>query len=199
MGKKNASKSTPSNISSATAPAASALTQNANKSSILRSSFAPSRFQLSLFASVIQGLDSQILRLHETGTGRLQSEHAIGSRASVTCLDWGYYRHGERNPEEQPSKKKRKRSELLNGSNKDYGHAVLAFGTTESEVCMFSPSESKILGLLTGGHSQGIRDFKFVRDVDSSEGWSLGGEGNLVQWNLRNGVGVRYIHTSQLN
>ncbi|MCJ1356755.1 MAG: Small subunit (SSU) processome component [Icmadophila ericetorum] len=199
MGKKNASKSTPSNISSAAAPATSALTKNTNKSSILRSSFAPSRFQLSLFASVIQGLDSQIIRLHETNTGRLQSEHAIGSRASVTCLDWGYYRPGERSPEEQPSKKKRKRSDHPNGPSKDQSNAVLAFGTTDSEICLFSPSESKVLGVLKGGHTQGIRDFKFVHDMDSSGGWSLGGDGTLVQWDLRQGTSIRKISIPEMN
>lgn len=193
MVKKSSSHRPASRVSSAAAPATSLSTHNSNKSSILRSSFAPTRFQLSLFASVIHGLDSQHLRIHDTNTGRIKCEHALGSRASINCLDWGHYGTKDRSFLDQPSKKKRKRSEDINGYESTQSDVVLAFGTSESEIHMFSPTEAKIVGTLKGAHAQGIRDFRFGHKEDLKEGWSLGGDGVLVQWDLRKGTSIRYL------
>ena len=194
MGKSKTPKGVASNISSAANPAASSIVQSGAKSSILKSSFCPSLLQLSLFASIIQGLDSQHLRIHDTTTGRLQCEHAIGSKATVTCLDWGYYGENQPNRQHQESNKKRKRNELVNGNTLN-GRAriiTIALGTTDSEIQLFSPAEARILGTLKGAHTQGIRDFKFADHGLHSEGWSIGGDGKLVQWGLKTGKALRY-------
>ena len=168
----------------ATSPAVSALTQATQKSSILRSAFAPSRLQLSLFASVIQGFDSQHLRIHDTSTGRLRCEHAAGPGTRITSLDWGYYGTTYRDHQEQSSKKKRKRN------TDNAGSAVVAFGTSQSEISMFSPSAAKIVGKLSGAHERGVKDFRFYGE-DYSGGWSIGGDGKLVQWDLRTEQAIR--------
>lgn len=204
MVKKTPSHRPASHVSSAAAPATSLSTHNSNrnKSSILRSAFSPSRFQLSLFASVIHGLDSQRLHIHDTSTGRLRCEHVLGSRASISCLDWGHYDTGGGDLLQQPSRNKRKRSEDINGSRSAQSDVVLAFGTSESEIHMFSPTEANIVGTLKGGHTRGVRDFRFARREELREGWSLGGDGNLVQWDLRKGASIRYyskrMRTSEL-
>ena len=187
MGNKRAPKAVACKASSVANPAASSNTQTASKSSILRSSFSPSHFQLSLFASVIQGLDAQHLRIHDTNTGRLRCEHTINSKASITCLEWGYYGENHRDRQHQESKKKRKRSDLVNGDvPKDQaGNVVVALGTSDSEVHMFSPSEAKIMGSLREAHTQGVRDFRFDDSGTHAEGWSIGGDGRLVQWDLK--------------
>ena len=185
VGKKSTGQAV-SKISPASAPALSSTTHLANKSAILCSAFSPSHFQLSLFASVIQGLDSHQIRIHDTITGRLKCEHAIGSRAGITCLSWGYYGTPATVSSQTLLKKKRKRSEDINGTT-DHDNAVVAIGTTLSEVQFFSPSAGRVAGALTGAHTQGIEDFKFVDDGTSSVAWSLGGDGKLVRWNLRNG------------
>lgn len=156
-----------------------------NKSSILRSSFAPSDYQLALFASVIQGLEGQHLRIHDTNTGRLQCEHVLGPRETVTSLDWGYY---QSKPKEQ-SKKKRKRHSGANGGADgfDQGDVVVAFGTSASDIRFYSPTEDKIVGTLSGGHEKGVKDFKFTFNRPGQEGWSIGGDSKLVQWDLRTG------------
>ena len=189
MAKKGTSRSAVSQVSSAAAPAKSPSTQT-NKSSILRSAFSPSRFQLSLFASVIQGFDCQHLRIHDTNTGRLRVDHKTNSRASITCLDWGHHVLGQHEHQSKPSKKKRKRGEEPNGLESHRNH-VVAFGTSESEIQMFSPSEAKVVRVLKGGHSQGVRDFRFRHSEISAEAWSLGGDGKLVQWDLRKGAHKR--------
>lgn len=68
-------------------------------------------------------------------------------------------------------------------------NVVVAFGTSDSEVHMFSPAEAKVVGSLSEAHTQGIKDFRFADNGIRAEGWSIGGEGRLVQWDLRrNGV-----------
>ena len=182
-----------SKVSSATAPALSSTTHSASRSAILCSAFSPSRLQLSLFASVIQGLDSPQIRIHDTITGRLKCEHAIGSRASITCLSWGYYGSSAKGSSQRSSRKKRKRSEDANAIT-DHDDAVVAIGTTLSQVQFFSPSAGRVVGCLTGAHTQGIEDFKFVDDGTSSVGWSLGGDGKLIRWNLQDGSFEPYEH-----
>lgn len=191
MGKKNQFKNTASNVSSAANPAASSSTHTASKSSILRSSFAPSQYQVSLFASVIQGLDSQHLRIHDTSTGRLRCEHAIAPKASITCLDWGYY--GETHPDHHHQNFGKKRKRETNGTISELNKEVaVAFGTSDSEIQIFSPAEAKCVVILTGGHTSGIRDFKFAVNGQHGEGWSVGGDGKLVQWDLKNSKAIRY-------
>ena len=196
MGAGKKSRNSSSKVSAAAAPAASAITQSTGKSSILRSSFAPSFFQLALFASVIQGFDSQQIRFHDTNTGRLRCEHAIAPKATFNCLDWGYYGEGYQKHQPQESKKKRKRTEQVNG-NKNNTHAedvVLAFGTSESEIHLFSPTSAKTVGILKHVHSQGIRDFRFVDAGKGSSAWSIGGDGKLVQWDLRKGKSTKFVY-----
>ena len=184
MGKKNAPKNVTSNISAAANPAASSTTQTASRSSILKSSFAPSRFEAPLFASVIQGLDSQHIRVHDTTAGRLRCEHTIASKATINCLDWGYYGESNADNRHQEKSKKRKRSDQVNGAGSPKNIA-LALGTSESEIQVYSVTESKIVGVLKDAHSGGIRDFKFVNGGHGNKAWSVGGDGKLVQWDLK--------------
>ena len=190
MGKSGGSRGQTSKISSAAAPAASAATtQSTNKSSILRSAFSPSEYQLALFASVIHGLDAQHLRIHNTSTGRLQAEHSVNPKETITSLDWGYHGDNSR-ARDHHSKKKRKRSSGINGGP-DTGNVVVAFGTSASDIRMYSPTEDKIVRTLSGGHERGVRDFKFTAN-NPAEGWSIGGDGKLVQWDLEVGHSIRY-------
>jgi len=191
MGKSRNPRPNASQISSKANPSSS--TTTTSKSSILKSSFAPSRFQLCLFASVIQGLESQHLRLHDTNNGLLQCDHAIASRASITCLDWGYRSERDPKQEQREAKKKRKRSEGINGtpSIDNTREIALAFGTTDSEIFIFSPAEAKVVGMLKDGHTRGVNDFRFAVEDSHVGGWSIGGDGKLVQWDLRKSQAIR--------
>ena len=64
-------------------------------------------------------------------------------------------------------------------------NVVVALGTSDSQVNMFSPVEGKVVGCLKEAHTQGIRDFKFADNGATAQGWSIGGDGRLVQWDLR--------------
>ncbi|PGG96778.1 hypothetical protein AJ79_09461 [Helicocarpus griseus UAMH5409] len=193
MAPKKNSRGPVSKISSAAAPSASStISASASNSSVIRSAFSPSQYQLALFASVIQGLDSQHLRVHDVSSGRLQCEHAVNPREAITSLDWGYYYGG--GDRDQHAKKKRKRSSSgVNGV--ESADVVIAFGTSSSDIRMYSPAEDKVVGTLSGGHEKGVRDFKFTVDAAGAgaEGWSIGGDGKLVQWDLRAGRSIRVI------
>jgi U3 small nucleolar RNA-associated protein 5 len=90
-------------------------------------------------------------------------------------------------------KKKRKRYSGANGATEGQdGSVVVAFGTSSSDIRMYSPLEGDILGILSGGHERGIRDFKFTINKPAAEGWSIGGDGKLVQWDLRTRRSIRY-------
>lgn len=193
MVSKKSSRTAASKISSSAAPAASSATQTASKSAIIKSLFLPSRYQLSLFASVIQGLDAQHLRVHDTTTGKLQCEHAIGSKATVNCLDWGYYGKIHRDQHNQESSKKRKRRNETNGQESETNarDTVLAVGTSDSEISIYSVTRAAIVKVLKGAHTQGIKDFKFTDGGRAHEGWSVGGDGKFIQWDLLNGTILR--------
>ncbi|EEH40635.1 hypothetical protein PAAG_02611 [Paracoccidioides lutzii Pb01] len=202
MGTKKGTRVPVSQISSTAAPSISPSTLSSNKSSVLRSAFSPSEYQLALFASVIQGLDSQHLRVHEIGTGRLQCEHAVNPREVITSLDWGSYGDSLNSRDHhQHMKKKRKRSSSgVNGiadidadASVGVENVVIAFGTSSSDIRMYSPAEDRIVGTLSGGHEKGIRDFKFTAKSPVAEGWSIGGDGKLVQWDLRTGRSIRVV------
>ena len=192
MVSKKASRSASSKISSKTALATSSATLTPNKSSILRSLFSPSKYQLSLFASVIQGPESQLIRFHDTATGRLKCKHAIKSKASITCLDWGYHCKSGRGDHDQGSNKKRKRNHQVNGFEPNAsGNVVLAFGSSDSEISLLSAVEGKIVATLKGIHTKGIKDFKFSDCRKRIEGWSLGGDAKLVQWDVEKRTSIR--------
>ncbi|EXJ54678.1 hypothetical protein A1O7_10019 [Cladophialophora yegresii CBS 114405] len=168
--------------SSASAPAVTA-SNNARKSSVLKSAFTPSQFQLHLFASVIQSFDSHQLRIHDTSTGRLRSQHETKSK--ITSLDWGFY--GAAYRERQQAKKKRKREQDSNDG------AVVAYGTNTSQICMFSPTEGRVVGTLSGGHERCIKAFKFS-PTDYLQAWSIGEDAKLIQWDLSTDQPIRTIN-----
>lgn len=191
MVSKKHAKATASKISSTADLAASSNTQVAKKSSLLLSAFSPSRYELHWFASVIQVFDSQHLRIHDSATGRLCCDHAITSKAAITCLHWGSLGKGP-SGKEVPSKK-RKRDSLVNGLGREKGtDVVLAYGTSDSEIKFYSPAKAAIVGALEGVHTQGIKVFRFSsRDGKPAQGWSVGGDGKLVQWDIQKGTTIR--------
>lgn len=178
-------KTTSPSISSVVHPSSISHRSKNSSSSILKSSFSPSRFQLNLFASVIRGLDNEHLRIHDTSSGLLKNDYSLKANASITCLQWGRCPNEEDNHSTSNSRK-RKRS-------KPIADPVLAFGTSLSEINFYSPQEAKVVGTLKNGHAQGIKDFKFDDDGLKGQAWSVGGDSKLVQWNLAKRISVRSV------
>ena len=181
MAGKKASKRAVPNVSSAAGLPPSASSSKVGTSSVLHSAFSPSALQLSLFASVIQSLDSDQLRIHDTVTGALRCEHRP-QRTKITCLDWGYY--GGRHGDPETSRKKRRKLDRVNGASSTHGDIVVGLGTSRPEVELFSPTQSKVIATLKDGHTRGILNFKFEDFGRSSKAWTLGGDEKLVQWDV---------------
>ncbi|KAL9620679.1 MAG: hypothetical protein Q9160_004815 [Pyrenula sp. 1 TL-2023] len=182
MVNKKSSRGPASKISSTATPAVNA--QSVRSSSILLSAFTPSKLQLSLFASVIQAFDSQHLRVHDIHTGRLKCDHALAAGVKVHSLDWRPHEPNKLGKHGRNSSNNRKRS-APNGvpSDVDGAEAVVAFGTSGSDIQLFSIDDSRIISTLSRGHERGVSDFKFTGNKPS-EGWSIGGDGKLVQWDV---------------
>ena len=192
MGKSNAHKFKSSNVSSSSKPASTQQSYGAHKSSILRSSFCPSRLQLYLFASVIRDIEAEQIRIHDTQTRQLKCHHSAGPAASVTCIDWGYYGAGRKNSPSQASSKKRRKLEP-DSSTAAGPDITLAYGTSSSDIRLISLTDGNRLGTLEGGHTHGIRDFKFVGDGVDGRCWSLGGDSRLVQWDFESKSQIRSV------
>ena len=176
-----------SNISATASPKVPTLA--AKKSSILRSSFAPSAFQLSLFASVIQGFESQQLRIHDISTGRVRCEYSAGGGAQINSLDWGYYSPARQQSQKQNKKRKRQANGVVDGWLPE--DAVIALTTSEADVRLFSPSEDKVVAILKGPHDREVKQFQFT-EGKYSEGWSIGADGRLVQWDITTQQPLQY-------
>ena len=167
--------------------------QNLRGSSILYCAFTSSHFRRSLFASVVHEVNSQTVRVHDTRSRRILCNYPTSSTASVTCLDWGRLLSKDRDEYPEPSRKKRKICTSLEDEQTSQDGIVIAYGTNESRIHFLSPAEGKVVATLDGGHTLGIKDFKFSPSEDYQSGWSLGGDGNLVQWNLKKVSNIRYL------
>lgn len=167
-----------SKLSTAAAPSA-ALTASA---------FSPPDPRLSLFASVVRGLDAYRLRIHDTNTGRLRCEHTFEKGVSINSLSWGSLSSKDK----KSTKKKRKR--LSNGAGasaeEDAKNAVVAAATNRGTVILFSPNEGAVVGILEGEHVSGIQFFVFSEE--EGRGWSCGQDGKLVEWDTSRKISLRY-------
>lgn len=162
---------------SATKPSSSAAfpTVNPNKShsTVIKSAFAPSHLQFSLFASTIRSLDSEQLRIHDTITGELKSVHTVSGTA-INCIRWGSHK-------DHSSKKKKRKLDNGESTAANSGSTVIIIGTSKPEIQLFSPIEGRVIVTLENAHESGTRDFVIS---GSQEAWSLGIDGSLIQWNM---------------
>ena len=163
--------------SSTVTAAFSSSNSDQNHSTIIKSAFAPTDLQLSLFASTIRSLDSEQLRIHDTITGELKSVHIVPG-TTINCIKWGSCRDHASN---QSSKKKKRKLDNGESTASASGSTVIVIGTGKPEIQLFSPLEGRVIATLEDAHERGTRDFVFS---GSQEAWSLGTDGGLVQWNM---------------
>ena len=110
----------------------------------------------------------------------------------MLSLDLHTAPNGEKMCSETKDKNSKKKRKRIHDPVQD---VVVAYGTSTSEVCMYSPTEGTVVGLLRNGHERGIRDFRFLPE-DNIQAWSLGGDGKLVQWDLTKDQVVRYVNST---
>ena len=172
------------------------MSESINSSSaqnILASAFPPSPLQLSLFASVILGLDAQRLRIHDTITNRLRCELTLDKGVAVNHLSWGEIPDSE----ETTKKHKRKRTEVNGEGKRNTGVAVVAVSASRGGILLVGPLEGVVLGkLASAGHSGEVRQFVFSGKKLPSRGWSIGSDKRLIEWDIKRKVATRYVFWS---
>ncbi|KAF8545194.1 Dip2/Utp12 family-domain-containing protein [Trichophaea hybrida] len=157
-------------------------------SALTVSAFSPPALRLSLFASVILGLDAYRLRIHDTNTGRLRCEHIFEKGISINSLTWGSLLSKDK----KSAKKKRKR--LSNGTaatEVETKNAVVAAATNRGTVILFSPSEGAVVSVLEGEHVAAVKYFIFSEE--EGRGWSCGVDKKLVEWDIERKLSMSTI------
>lgn len=140
-------------------------TSHSSDSSI--SSFHPA---LPLFASAILSLDSWHIRVIDPNTSSSRNDYTLESGLTCRCLAWGTVSHS-RNSEK--SKKKRKIDQRAE-------EGILAAGTSDGSIHIYSPSEDDKVVKLDGGHTGEVTSLCFT---DSSI-WSAGTDGKAIEWDI---------------
>ncbi|KAF3922160.1 hypothetical protein ABW21_db0202727 [Orbilia brochopaga] len=174
-----------------------ASTSLSTASPILQSAFAPSWSRLSLFTSVLRGLDAQRLRCHDTATSRLQCEHVFDKNVEITSLSWGSLAEQDSSKKQ---KKKRKRASDANdtivadgdGNDSDGAQVVVAATSNTGKIFLYSPVQAEVVKTLEGGHIGPVTDFQFAESAKGVRAWSCGGN-KLVEWDVKKGAPIRNI------
>jgi U3 small nucleolar RNA-associated protein 5 len=151
------------------------------------SAFSPPALRLSLFASVVHGLDACRLRVHDIATSSLRCEHVFEKGVSVNSLSWGSL------PPKDKKGARKKRKRAPNGAaagDEDVKSAVVAAATNRGTVILFSPSEGAVVGVLEGEHIGAVRFFMFAEE---GRGWSCGVDKKLVGWDIEQKFSLRYV------
>jgi len=161
-----------------------------SSSALTVSAFSPPALRLSLFASVVHGLDAYHLRIHDTNTGRLRCEHIFEKGVSINSLSWGSL------PSKDKKSAKKKRKRLSNGTaatEDETKNAVVAAATNRGTVILFSPSEGAVVGVLEGEHIAAVKYFIFSEE--GGRGWSCGVDAKLVEWDIGRKLSLTYVIT----
>jgi U3 small nucleolar RNA-associated protein 5 len=182
--KSAAPKAKPQNASHLSSKLSTAVSSS---TALIVSAFSPPAQRLSLYASVVLGLDAHRLRIHDTNTGRLRCEHSFEKGLHINSLAWGSL------PSKDKKSAKKKRKKLSNGtgaSEEEAKNAVIAAATSKGTIILFSPSEGAVVGVLEGEHVAGVRCFVFSEE--EGRGWSCGQDGKLVEWDIGRKISLRY-------
>jgi U3 small nucleolar RNA-associated protein 5 len=181
--KKSARKSNPSSKLSTLASSSTALTASA---------FSPPSLRLSLFASVVLGLDAYRLRIHDINTSRLRCEHVFEKGVSANYLAWGSM------PSKDKKSAKKKRKRMTSGesaADEVSKNTVVAAATNRGTVVLFSPIENGVVGLLEGEHVGPVKCFVFSEE-EQGRGWSCDTNGKFVYWDIERKASLRYVKKS---
>ncbi|KAF3274458.1 Small subunit (SSU) processome component [Orbilia oligospora] len=170
-------------------------TSMSTASPILKSAFSPSWSKLSLFSSVLRGLDAHRLRCHDITSGRLQCEHIFEKSVEINSLSWGSL------VEAEGDRKKKKRKRASNADaivdddedvQQNTGEVVIAATGSNGKIYLYSPVQAEVVKTLDGGHVGPVTDFQFVESAKGVRAWSCGGN-KLVEWDVKKGSSIRNI------
>ncbi|XP_075555907.1 WD repeat-containing protein 43 [Dermacentor variabilis] len=119
------------------------------------------------------------LKLWDTSTGRLKQEYTPSAHLSAkcTCLSWGPTRQGF------ATHKKRKRQKTSDDAADALSEAsLLAMGTAEGTVLLYSLTRGDLHSELTGGHTAAVNGVSWHANSDSL--FSVSDDQHIVHWSV---------------
>ncbi|ANB12903.1 Utp5p [Sugiyamaella lignohabitans] len=143
-----------------------------------------------ILASVIPSLDIHKLRIHNVSAssneGSQISEHSFDRGVTVQCLKWISL------SKNQP-KKKRKRVSGVDNSTNSLEDSLVALGTNNGSILLFSPATGSVVNTLTGGHSLPITGLS----TSSTLLLSCDSNGTICEWNINKKSLLRTFTSSE--
>ncbi|XP_077521733.1 WD repeat-containing protein 43 isoform X1 [Amblyomma americanum] len=119
------------------------------------------------------------LKLWDTSASTLKQEYTPSAHLSAkcTCLSWGPVRHNFATP------KKKKRQKTGDGAPDAISEAgLLAMGTAEGTILLYSAAKGDLHSELTGGHTATVNGVSWHADSDSL--FSVSDDQHLVHWSV---------------
>ncbi|KAL5008350.1 hypothetical protein ScPMuIL_013931 [Solemya velum] len=122
-----------------------------------------------------------ILKLWETDTGSLKQEYTPSSHlsATCTCLSWC----SKKRPMKSP-KKKKKRLSSIDGVPID----LVAIGTLNGNILLYSTVEGELRSQLVDGHSGPVNDICW--QASGRTLFSCSNDAHIVEWDVKTGKSV---------
>nr|XP_037274336.1 WD repeat-containing protein 43-like [Rhipicephalus microplus] len=120
------------------------------------------------------------LKLWDTSTGRLKQEYTPSAHLSAkcTCLSWGPTRQ-----QAFAAHKKKKRQKTTDDAGDALSEAsLLAMGTAEGTVLLYSLSRGDLHSELTGGHTATVNGVSWHASSDSL--FSVSDDQHIVHWSV---------------
>ncbi|KAH7972224.1 hypothetical protein HPB52_009759 [Rhipicephalus sanguineus] len=120
------------------------------------------------------------LKLWDTSTGRLKQEYTPSAHLSAkcTCLSWGPTRQ-----QAFAAHKKRKRQKTSDDAGDALSEAsLLAMGTAEGTVLLYSLTRGDLHSELTGGHTAAVNGISWHASSDSL--FSVSDDQHIVHWSV---------------
>lgn len=119
------------------------------------------------------------LKLWDTSTGKLKQEYTPSAHLSAKCicLSWGPTRHDFTSPKK---KKRQKTSDDAAGAISEA--ALLAMGTAEGTVLLYSAAKGDLHSELTGGHTGTVNGVSWHAESDSL--FSCSEDQHIVHWSV---------------
>lgn len=146
------------------------------------SSFSPNG---ALYAFVTLSVDKHRLRVYNTASGHAVGEHTVES-GRVLTLTWSTV---SQSPLESnfPSKKRKKTSaeSITEEKGKRKDVEVVVLGTSEGSVLFFSPTQSKVVGVLTHPTSTSAILSVAVGLTNKSLIWTSSADSSIRLWDVQ--------------
>ncbi|OMJ18246.1 U3 small nucleolar RNA-associated protein 5 [Smittium culicis] len=174
-------------------------------------------------AIVTQAVDRDRLRVLDASTGAILSEFTAKDKKAngfldsnlspnsqiefsehakkISCVSWGAVTYSSSEIDQRATKKGKKRSPTndspinldvvgIEGTN-----LILGAGLLNGDILLYSPSNNKVIGVLTGSHSSPVTDITFIKSSNGFRCWSCDSTGIVVEWNVLSCSQINSINT----